>query len=178
MERGTLFGVRSDCNSGRSHARDGSRTPSSSTTSWAGRPGRSGTSQSRGVEGADDAPVPNAFLDILALNDSAKLALTPDQSTKLQTAGDAFKIKSDSLIDKVANILGDTTEKAPDPMTIFAKLQPSMAEGRKLATQAINDAKAILTPEQWAKVPDSIKTPGVRREGGGGGRFDRGGPGN
>jgi hypothetical protein len=61
-------------------------------------------------------------------------------------------------------------------MTIFAKLQRSMTEGRKLATQAINEAKAILTPEQWAKVPNSIKTPGLRREGSEG-RFERGGPG-
>src|SRR2546423_554886 len=120
--------------------------------------------------------VPNAFLDIIAINDSAKLELTPDQIAKLQSSGDAFKVKADSLIDKVANILGDTTVKSPDPMTIFAKLQPSMAEGRKLATQAITEAKAILTPAQWAKVPESIKTPGLRRGGGeAGGGFDRGG---
>ena len=62
-------------------------------------------------------------------------------------------------------------------MTVFAKLQPFIAQGRKLATQAINDAKAILTAEQWAKVPDSIKTPGIRR-GEGEGRFQRDGPGN
>jgi hypothetical protein len=122
--------------------------------------------------------VPNAFLDIIAINDSAKLELTPEQITKLQAGGDAFKIKADSLIDKVANILGDSTVKNPDPMTIFAKLQPSMTEGRKLATQAINDAKAILTPSQWAKVPDNIKTPGVRRGDGEGPRFNRSGPGN
>ncbi len=119
--------------------------------------------------------VPNAFLDIIAINDSAKLELTPDQIAKLQTSGDAFKVKADSLIEKVANILGDTTVKSPDPMTIFAKLQPSMVEGRKLATQSINDAKGILTPAQWAKVPESIKTPGLRREGEGG-RSERGGP--
>ena len=122
--------------------------------------------------------VPNAFLDIIAINDSAKLELTADQISRLQTGGDVFKIKSDSLIDRVANILGDSTVKDPDPMTIFAKVQPSIAEGRKLATQGINDARAILTPAQWAKVPESIKTPGVRREGGGEGRFERGGPGN
>jgi hypothetical protein len=120
--------------------------------------------------------VPNAFLDIIAINDSAKLELTPDQIAKLQSSGDAFKVKADSLIDKVANMLGDTTVKNPDPMTVFAKLQPSMTEGRKLATQAINEAKAVLTPAQWAKVPESIKTPGLRRGGGeGGGGFDRGG---
>jgi hypothetical protein len=62
-------------------------------------------------------------------------------------------------------------------MTVFAKLQPSLTEGRKLASQAIADAKAILTPEQWAKVPESIKTPGLRR-GDGEGPRGRGGPGN
>jgi hypothetical protein len=85
-------------------------------------------------------------------------------------------VKADWLIDKVANMLADTTVKSPDPMTVFAKLQPSMVEGRKLAIQAINDSKAILTPAQWAKVPENIKTPGLRRgDGEGGGRFDRGG---
>jgi hypothetical protein len=125
--------------------------------------------------------VPNAFLEIIAVNDSAKLDLTPEQIAKLQSSGDALKAKADSLIDRVANMLADTTVKSPDPMTVFAKLQPSMAEGRKLATQAINESRAILTPAQWAKVPDSIKTPGLRRgdgEGRGGGGFDRGrGPG-
>ena len=104
--------------------------------------------------------VPNAFLDIIAINDSAKLELTADQITRLQASGDAFKVKADSLVDKVANILGDTTVKSPDPMTIFGELQPSMAEGRKLATQGISDAKAILTPAQWAKVPESGHSPG------------------
>jgi hypothetical protein len=122
--------------------------------------------------------VPNAFLDIIAINDSAKLELTPDQIAKLQAGGDAFKVKSDSLVDKVANILGDTTVKNPDPMTIFAKVQPSMTEARKMATQAINDAKTILTPAQWAKVPDSVKSPGLRRGDGEGPRGGRGGPGN
>ena len=123
--------------------------------------------------------VPNAFLEIIAVNDSAKLELTPDQVARLQTAGDAFKVRSDSLVDKVANVLGDTTTKNPDPMTIFTKLQPTIAEARKLATQAINDSKAILTPAQWSKVPESIKTPGLRREGGEGGRSsERGGPGS
>jgi hypothetical protein len=121
--------------------------------------------------------VPNAFLDIIAINDSAKLELTPDQIAKLQSSGDTFKVNADSLIDNVANILGDTTVKSPDPMTVFARLQPSMTDARKLATQAIGEAKQILTPEQWAKVPESIKTPGLRREGGDG-RFGRGGPDN
>jgi len=52
--------------------------------------------------------VPNAFLDIIAINDSAKLELTPDQTAKLQTGGDAFKVKSDSLIDSAITVLAAT----------------------------------------------------------------------
>jgi hypothetical protein len=52
-----------------------------------------------------------------------------------------------------------------------------MTDARKRATQAISEAKQILTAEQWAKVPESIKTPGLRREGGDG-RFGRSGSGN
>lgn len=142
--------------------------------------GRGGRPSADALKARMTRLVPNAYLDIIAINDSAKLELTPDQIVKLQSSGDAFKVKADSLIDKVANMLSDTTVKNPDPMTVFAKLQPSMAEGRKQATQAINGAKAILTPEQWAKVPDNVKTPGLRRdEGEGGDRSRRGdGPGN
>jgi hypothetical protein len=36
-------------------------------------------------------------------------------------------------------------------------------EGRALATQAIKDAEAILTPDQWAKVPNDVKQPFQRQ---------------
>jgi hypothetical protein len=42
---------------------------------------------------------------------------------------------------------------------------------------SISEAKAILTPAQWEKVPESIKTPGLRRGDGEGGRPERRGPG-
>ncbi|MEO8910316.1 MAG: carboxypeptidase regulatory-like domain-containing protein [Gemmatimonadaceae bacterium] len=139
--------------------------------------GRAGRLSPEALKARMTRLVPNAFLDIIAINDSAQLALTPDQIAKLQASGGAFKAKADSLIDKVANILGDTTVKNPDPMTVFAKLQPSLAEGRKQATQAINEAKTILTPQQWGKIPESIKTPGLRRDDGQGGRGSRRGDG-
>ncbi|GAC1413124.1 MAG: hypothetical protein PVSMB1_11210 [Gemmatimonadaceae bacterium] len=57
-------------------------------------------------------------------------------------------------------------------ITLLALANPARGFG------AINDAKTILTPGQWAKVPESIKTPGLRRGDGEGPRFERGGPGN
>jgi hypothetical protein len=32
-------------------------------------------------------------------------------------------------------------------------------EGRALALKAVKDAEQVLTPDQWAKVPDDIKQP-------------------
>ena len=111
--------------------------------------------------------VPNTFTEIIALNDSLGLSLTPDQRTRLQAAGDAFKVKADSLVDKIAGILSAAGTN-PDPATMFGKIQGPQQDARKLTVQAVKDAQAILTPEQWKKVPDRIKTPFQRGEGGGG----------
>jgi Spy/CpxP family protein refolding chaperone len=54
------------------------------------------------------------------------------------------------------------------------KMRGKIQEGRTLATQAIKDAQAVLTPEQWAKVPKDVKEPFQQRRDGagqGGGRF-------
>jgi hypothetical protein len=47
-------------------------------------------------------------------------------------------------------------------------------EGRRMAEKAFADLKATLTPEQWAKLPDSVKAmPTGRGAGPGGGRGAR-----
>ena len=48
-------------------------------------------------------------------------------------------------------------------------------EARKVAEQAVADLQATLTPAQWAKLPDSMKTVPVARGFGGFGGGDGGG---
>ena len=42
-------------------------------------------------------------------------------------------------------------------------------KGRAVSKQALEQAQTILTPEQWAKVPERIKAPGGARRGRGNG---------
>jgi hypothetical protein len=58
-------------------------------------------------------------------------------------------------------------------MVIFARMSGKTQDARKIAEQAIADLKTTLTPEQWVKLPDSVKTvPAGRGFGGMGGGGD------
>jgi len=121
--------------------------------------------------------VPNPFLGTIALDDSLKLALTPEQKARLHALSDSLTPKVDALIDQIADMLAGAGAN-PDPQVIFARMQGKTNEGRKLGEQAINDLQAVLTPEQWSKLPASVKTmPAGRGAGAGAGRGGRrGGP--
>ena len=113
--------------------------------------------------------VPNPFLATIALDDSLKLALTPEQKTRLLAQSDSLVPRVDKLVDEIAEILASAGSN-PDPALIFARMAGKTDEGRKLAEQAIGQLQSTLTDEQWAKVPDSVKTvPTGRGLGGGAG---------
>lgn len=121
--------------------------------------------------------VPNPFLATIALNDSLKLALTPEQTTRLRALSDTLTPKVDALVNDIAEMLAGAGAN-PDPQVIFARMSGKTNEGRKLGEQAIGQLQSVLTPEQWAKLPTSVKTmPGGRGAGFGGGRGERRGPG-
>jgi len=44
-----------------------------------------------------------------------------------------------------------------------------LTRGHAVSKQVLEQAQTILTPEQWAKVPERIKTPGGARRGRGNG---------
>ena len=128
--------------------------------------------------------VPNPFLRTIALNDSLTLGLTPDQQTKLRALSEIIAIRADKLAEELADVL-TSAGSAPDPSVIGARLQGKTQEARKVAEQAVADLQAVLTPEQWGKLPTAVKTVppdrglggfgggdggGDRRGGGGGGR--------
>jgi len=124
--------------------------------------------------------VPNPFLATIALDDSLKLALTPEQKTKLKALSDTIAPIADKLAGEIAEVLAQAGT-SPDPRVIGVKVQGKTAEARAHGEKAMADLKAVLTPEQWAKLPDSVKTLPAGRgfgdagEGGGGGGGGRGG---
>ena len=124
--------------------------------------------------------VPNPFLRTIALNDSLTLGLTPDQQTKLRALSEIIAIRADKLAEELADVL-TSAGSAPDPSVISARLQGKTQEARKVAEQAVADLQAVLTPEQWGKLPTAVKTVppdrGLGGFGGGDGGGDRGGGG-
>ncbi len=103
--------------------------------------------------------VPNPFRQIVDLNDSLKLELTADQTSKLKVMGDSLQVKADSIVESLAQTLGGTDARNADPMQLGMRMRGKIQEGRTLAQKAIKDVESVLTPEQWAKVPKEVKQP-------------------
>jgi hypothetical protein len=106
------------------------------------------------------------------------LALTPEQETSLKAKGDSLQVRTDSVIAKIAEVLGSVGAN-PDPQTTMFRMRDNVQTGRRMAEQAAKDLEAILTPEQWAKLPANVKNPlmGPRGQPGEGGvRIEMHGP--
>ncbi|HEU5184629.1 MAG TPA: carboxypeptidase regulatory-like domain-containing protein, partial [Gemmatimonadaceae bacterium] len=102
--------------------------------------------------------IPNPFRRTLELNDSLGLALTPEQQAALKGKGDTLQVRADSAIAKIAEVLGSVGAN-PDPQTTMFRMRDNVQAGRRMAEQAARDLEAILTPEQWAKLPANVKNP-------------------
>jgi hypothetical protein len=113
---------------------------------------------------------------ILELRDT--LGLDTAQVRRLQDLQDALGARNDSLgtaIREKIRKLGDN----PAPELVFSTVRTDIEKGRTIITDALKQAEAILTPEQWAKVPANVKNPfagffgGPPGQGGGRGRPPR-----
>jgi len=121
-----------------------------------------------GGEGTDFAArfanaLPNPIPALMGLRDS--LHLTPEQLSSLETISDSLDSKNHLLSDSLQAII-ERAGPRPDPMVLFAQIRPKLATGRERIRAAVEQAHHVLTPQQWAKVPDVIKnagTPGGRR---------------
>jgi hypothetical protein len=115
----------------------------------------------------------NPIAEMIKMADT--LLLTKQQIAQLQPIADSLAIKMKVIGDAIREQMAKTSAGG-DMGAVFGALRPKFQEGREAMQKALDAAKAILTPEQWAKVPDRIKNP--RGFGpGGGGRGGRGGMG-
>src|SRR3989475_132932 len=108
--------------------------------------------------------LPNPISAILELRDS--LALLPDQVAALQAIADSLDAQNRPVSDSLQAAVERAGER-PDPGTLFARLRPKLAEGREHIRRALGRARGVLTPDQWAKLPDALKTVGGRAGRGG-----------
>jgi hypothetical protein len=109
----------------------------------------------------------NPLAQLLDIKDS--LALDSAQVTKLTALSDSLVVKNDKLGAEVRAIVAKAGNN-PDQAALFSQLRPKLGEGRRNLEQALRDAQSILTAEQWTKVPENIKNPFARFQGGDGAR--------
>ncbi|MEO6778653.1 MAG: Spy/CpxP family protein refolding chaperone, partial [Gemmatimonadaceae bacterium] len=117
------------------------------------------------------AAVQNPVAQIIEMRDS--LNLTDAQVAQLTIVSDTLVAKSLALGELIRAQVAKQGSGG-NPMAIMSAIRPQIIEGRQSMTAALAKVQAILTPDQWKKVPTSIKTPPAL--GGIGGRGPRGGP--
>jgi hypothetical protein len=93
---------------------------------------------------------------LLEIKDS--LALTDSQVVKLTALRDSAAASYATIADSIRAAVTKVGTNA-DPARIFAVMRPQLTKGRAMSREVLQQAQTILTPEQWAKVPDRIKSP-------------------
>jgi hypothetical protein len=130
--------------------------------------GQNGRLTGAGIAAGVGRFFPNVAQQIIDARDS--VGFSDEQLARLQLLADSIKTQVDSLTEKARTVV-EKEGGNPDPAVLFGvKLRPFFEKGGQLRTRGVAGAKAILTEEQWKRVPDRIKTPqGFGGPGGGGG---------
>ncbi len=92
----------------------------------------------------------------------AQLKLTPAQVTALKAIGDSLDDKTTAVTKRLEAQMQKEAKSGGDMQTLFPKLQPLLQEARNNYIEATKSIQKVLSPEQWADVPESVKNPTLR----------------
>lgn len=114
------------------------------------------------------AAVQNPIARIIGMKDT--LQLNDDQVAKLTVVSDTLAAKTTAIATEIRTEV--QKKGTSDPRAVMSIIRPYITQGRQALQAAMTAAQGILTPDQWAKVPDDVKNPrGMGGFGGpGGGR--------
>ncbi len=98
------------------------------------------------------------------------IRLSPEQIGKLKLIGDSLDAKTEELTKRLESEVQKQGKSGGDTQTLFPKLQPLLQEARNNYLQATQAIQKVLTAEQWAEVPETVKNPSLRPAGGPAGR--------
>jgi len=104
---------------------------------------------------SDPAPTfTNPVAAILGLRDS--LHLSAEQVGLLQTISDSLDIENRAVSDSLQTEAQRMSDRLP-PADVRARLEPRVAAERANIRRALERARSVLAPAQWANVPDALK---------------------
>lgn len=128
-----------------------------------------------GAKGIDmraivDRVAPNPATTIIGMKHT--LNLTAAQVAALRTIADSLDLQTDTLVKELENQRA-TAANGGDLATIFPIIRPKLQQARNAYLAALQRVRAVLTPEQWAALPDVIRNPRLQAPRGRGGRGAR-----
>ncbi|MBX6365476.1 MAG: carboxypeptidase regulatory-like domain-containing protein, partial [Gemmatimonadetes bacterium] len=101
-----------------------------------------------------DLMLPLVVDSILALRDTLKLS--PEQVARIQEIADSLDATIVPIRAELGNALGGGL--TPNAASLFEKIGPRVNAGRAAIQAALERVQAVLTPEQWEKVPERLKS--------------------
>jgi hypothetical protein len=103
-----------------------------------------------------DRLIPMPIEGIIARRDS--LALTTKQVERLEAIRKELQEKNLPIRAEIGAAMQGTAAAPPgNPGAVFEKVGPRLNEGRRNVQDALDRARAVLTAEQWEKVPLTIR---------------------
>jgi hypothetical protein len=97
----------------------------------------------------------NPITLMLELRDS--LELTPTQVAQLEATSDTLNARVDSLVAQAKQKLASADEPGPE---MFREISPLLQQGREELQKAMQEARKILTPKQWRRLPENVRNTG------------------
>lgn len=102
--------------------------------------------------------LPDPLPEVVALRDS--LGLTPVQAARVEAIRDTLAARNDPIRDEVTRIFVAAWKgegSAVAPTELFNVIGPRVNEGRRNIQQSLDALRAVLTPEQWARLPATVR---------------------
>jgi hypothetical protein len=100
--------------------------------------------------------IPNPARQVLELR--LGLRLSDEQTRRLTEVGDSTAALNRRLADSTFAEI-DRAGQRVDPNRLFGAIRPMLERGQANLVAALKAVEEILTPEQWAQVPERIKNP-------------------
>lgn len=101
--------------------------------------------------------LPNPVAGIIALRDT--IQLDPAQVARLRPIADSLDARNDSIAAGIRKRIDQAGANA-DVRVLLASLRPGLMEAATARRRALDEARKVLTPKQWDRLPDQVKSGG------------------
>jgi hypothetical protein len=103
--------------------------------------------------------LPNIPAEALAMNGQAGLLLTPAQALRLQAAADSLAPGIEAVL---AEVVASVSNEGNAPRLTAARASELQLQAGSLRAEGLSAVRAILTPEQWTRLPPALRAEQVR----------------